>query len=539
MKKVLQFIAIGSFMLFIISGVFAAEINEQEIKSVGSESIVFTNYTGPHKVINSIEEIKGIGESVAKSLAGRNHGITKDGKYTVLRAADDSPEGLNADILILSPTAGVDHINNLRRIISAYLVVTWGYSEKDADILATYITVYNAVYRGDLAYFQKKYKQVVVNHLRNDIVGLSTNYKDWPGKTQIVIPFGDSVDTSVISDKKVIDNMREEEDRSVDTRKGMVEIKEKEADKATEEAQQAQKEATVAKKEADEAKSIAKEEAVKSQQATKEAEEAKKIAEENPDDKEAQKVAEEKAEVAEKQAEVAEKAKEEAEEKAEVAQNLSEKATASQAEADKKRSEAQSERTEIAKDQQQNIEDAQKKASMNTTYGLQVTDKVEMLSKLVLVNREDGSVVKSSPVTVIRNRVVYPEGQSFIAIAGKALSLPTSNEAIKLVTLDKDAMTISSQCDEIVSPLSVLVEDSGYYYCVIQVENDPNWYVGKYSSDLKLQAKSAVTVLQQTPIMVSGDTVCVTDVNERLRILSVSDLTLISTKTPELDVDAK
>lgn len=540
MKKSIKFFAISCILFIIFPCLFANELNESEIKSVGANSIVFTNYTGPHKIINTIEEIKNIGRFVAKNLEGKTEGATLDGKYKVIRCQDDSVKNsLDADILILSENAGVDHITNLRRIISAFLVSSWNYSEKDADILATYITVYNAVYRGDLEYFKTKYKEVVTKNLVSNKVGLSTNYIDWPGNTQIVIPIGSitSVDTSVISDKKVIDNMREEEDRSVDTRKGMVDIKEKEADEAEQKAQEAQKQATTAKKEAEDAKQKVSEENEKLKETQKEAEDAKQKASENPDDKEAQQKASEKEQEVKEQEKKVEEAKEEAKEAEQKAEDLSQKATESQSEADKKRSEAQNERTEIAKDQQKNLEDAQKLANMNTAYGLQVTDKIEMLSKLVLVNTDDGTIVKSSPVTLIRNRIVYPEGDGFVAIAGKAISLPNSNEAIKLVILDKENMEIINQSNEVVSPLSVLVENNNNYYCVIQVEGDTNWYVGKFNKDLQLLAKSSITVWQQTPIMVDGNTICVTDNTDKLRVLSVTDLSLIGGSVN--DVNAK
>ena len=73
-----------------------------------------------------------------------------------------------ADILFIGKDATVDHIKNLRRIISAYLSSAYGYSEKDADTLAVFITVYNAVYRGQYDVYNSKYKAVVVKNLSQD-----------------------------------------------------------------------------------------------------------------------------------------------------------------------------------------------------------------------------------------------------------------------------------------------------------------------------------------------------------------------------------
>lgn len=546
MKKVNRLFALFCFLL-VGQFLFALEVNKTEIQSAGGEdAIVFINYTGPHKVINTVEEIKGLGRKPAKNLTVGTSGTTTDGKYTVIRAVDSSEkQGLDADIIILSPSAGVDHIVNLRRIISAYLETSYNYNEADASTLATFITVYNAVYRGNLEAFQKKYKQVVLKYLTANIVGLSTNYEDWPGKTQIVIPISDpngetisTIDTSVISDKKVVENLQNEDDKSVDVRKDMVDIKEREADDATEKAQQAQKDSVAAKNEADEAKKKQAEEEAKQKQAEADAEKAKKDAElaqkkaeENPDDKEAQKEAEEKQVVAEEKKQEADEQKEKAEEQAKIAEEKSKEAdeksaeaTEKQTTADKKRSEAQTERTDIAKDQQDLLKEAEQKQSIKTSYGLKITDKANLLSTLVLVNVADGSIVKESPVTVIRGRIVYPAGSSFIAVAGKTDNPAGSNAAIKLVTLDQSKMEIITESTEIVAPQSVLVESAGYYYVVIQDGTNPNWILGKYSNDLKLQAKSEIAVLPETPVMIKDDTVCVTGVDGLIKVLGVADL---------------
>ena len=521
MKKLYRLFILTCIFIFAIQGLFAAEqLDEDEIKTVQPDQVVFINYTGPHKIINTIEEIKDIGRGLARNSKDSTTGYVGDNKYQIIKCYDPSTnQGLDADILVLGDNCGVDHITNLRRIITAYLETAWGYSERDANTLATYVTVYNAVYRGNLSYFQKKYKSVVTDNLTAGKCGLALNYTDWPGKTQIVIPVMDpnaqglgAVDTSVISDKKVVENMREEDDRSVDTRKDMVDIKEREADQAQEKAQTAQKEATTAKKEAEAAKKEA-------DTAQKEAEAAQKKADANPDDKKAQETAQEKKAEAEEKAAVAEEKKAAAEEK-------SQEASTAQAEADKKRTEAQEERSEIAKDQQANLNDA--KANANSTYGLRITDRAEMLSELVLVNKDNGNIIKESPVTVLRNRSVIQDGDKFIAIAGKAVTLPNANQAIKLVQLDSKNMEIQLESEEIVSPVSVLEENAGNYYCVIKDGDTSNWLIGKYSKELKLLAKSTVNVVPESPIMINSDAVVVTGSDNALKILSPKDLSLMT-----------
>ena len=494
----------------------ALEVNQPELESVGKDTIEFINYTGPHTVINTKDEIAGIGSALGEKVApnvANKYETGDNNKYYVIHAVDSSvTTGLDADILILGKNANVDHIKNLRSIISSYLVSAYGYSKADADTLAVFITVYNAVYRNDLDTYKSKYKEVVTKNLTKENCGISVNYKDWAGKTQLVIPLLNpvdgglsTIDTTIISDSTVIESMQEEDERGVDERKNLVDIKEREADVAQEEAKEAQKEATVAKQEVTQ---------------------AKEELEKNPTDSRVQEAVKE----AEKKVEEAEEKVEEAvakvEEKVEEAEKKAEEAKEAQSFADKKLSEAQTERSEIATDQQKNIADAKAEAKMVTTYGLQLVDSSNLLSKLVFLDVETGKIVKSSPVQVIRNRSIVSTGNGFAAIAGEDSG---ENQAIRLVILDSENLEIVSQTEEDVAPNAVLVSADNYLYTV--VKSTSGFVVAKYSNDLRLQAKSTLKVMETTPITVTDKGIVVTDSYGAVKLLSKSDLSTISTQT--------
>lgn len=515
--------------LFVLCNIFALEVNESELRGV-NDTVEFINYTGPHKVIDSASAIKSIGTGLGNTITpSKSSTAGNRNKYYVVHAVDASETGkLDADILFIGRDATVDHIKNLRRIISGYLQAAYGYSEKDADTLAVFVTVYNAVYRGKYDIYQKKYKTVVTDNLSSSNCGLSVNYKDWPGKSEIVIPLYDvnggisTVDTSVISDSKVVDSMKEDDDRNVDARKDMVDLKEREADNANEKAQAAQKEAVQEQKELDEKKQEADEAKKEAEEAQKKADEAKKAAEENPDDKQAQKEAEE----AQKEAD---QAKQEAEEKQQAADEQQKKVDEAKQEAkeqqefaDKKQTEAQNERKEIAEDQQVVQEKQLAEERMQTEYGIIIVDEKDMLSRLVKFNTTNGDIVRRSPVSVIRNRIVYQDGDQFVAVAGEN----TGNGTIKLVLIDQENMEITRESNEILAEDSVLVKDGNNYYCVI--DDNGKWVVGKYDSSLTLLLKSNVAVKSETPITVTPSGVVVTDPDGQLRLLSASDLSAIT-----------
>ena len=530
MKKSFLFLALS---LLLAGGIFALEVNQPELTSTGDTTIEFINYTGPHKVIDSVATIRLIGSGLGKQIAvdpTKSAATNKNAKYWVVHAVDENETGkLDADILFVGADATVDHINNLRRIISAYLVSAYGYSEKDADTIAVFITVYNAVYRGKLDTFKSKYKNVVINNLSSANCGLSVNYKDWPGKSEIVIPLYDvkngglsTVETSVISDSSVVDSMKEDDDKNVESRKEMVDIKEREADEASEKAKEAQKKAVTEQKKLEEEKKKTDTAKKEAKEAEKKADEKQKKADENPNDKKAQEEAKEAKKQAEEKKQEAEDQQKKQDEQQAKTDEAKEEAKEQQARADKKENEAQNERKEIAKDQAEVQKKEAAQARMSTEFGIILSDEANMLSRLVKFNIENGEVVKNSPVAQIRNRTVYKEGDEFIAIAGEN----SKKGAVKLVTISPDTLEISAESDNEIAEDSVLVQDGSEYYCV--VSDGGKFYLAKFGGDLGLKLKSQIQVKSGTPVTVTDSGIVVTDSNGRLRLLDKKDLSVIS-----------
>lgn len=543
---------------------FAISVDQPEIESAGgANTVVFRNYTGPQQVINTVAEIKAIGGGLGNSISSSVETSATAGqanRYQVIHVVDPSETGkLDADIFIIGRGATVDHIDNVRRIVSGYLESAYGYSTRDADTLATFVTVYNAVYRGNLNYYQSKYKDAVTKNLSSDFAGIATDYQQWPGRTQMVIPLSDvngglsTVDTSIISDRDVIKSMQEDDDKNIDTRKDMVDIKEREADNAQDKANKAQQKATdenaklkeqqnksnQANRNAQEAQKKADNAQKNATNAQKKADNAQKNANANPNDKNAQQKAaqaQKEADDAKKQADNAQKEADNAqknateqnkktEEQSQKASDASKEAEDAQNKADTKRSEAQEERSKIAKDQQEIIRKNAQNENADIVYGLKNVDDLGQTSEIIKMNAKNGSVIKESPVTVIRSRTAYEDGDNFVAIAGTNFG----NGAVKLVLLDKENLEIQAQSAETLSELSVLVEDGGNYYCVVQ--NGSNYYVAKYNNKLDKLLQSPVAVKPATPITVTSKGVLVCASSGNPAILKTDDLTLIGEGT--------
>lgn len=530
---------------------FAAGVNQSELETTGSTQIQFENYTGPHSVIETVEAIRGIGTNLGKQVAVKpdESGVfDKNAKYSVIHIVDPADKTkLDADILVINENATVDHITNLRRIIAAYLSAAYGYSERDASTLATFVTVYNAVYRQNLNAFSQKYKDKVVSELTQDKCGLSTKWNEWPGKSQIVIPLNDvtagisTVDTSVISDKNVISNMQEDDGKNIDDRKQMVDIKEREAEQASQSAQESAKEAADAKQQLDtekdklqQAQQQQQEAQQKADEAQKQADQAKQEAQANPGNAQAQQKADEaqkQADQAKQEADKATQNVQQQQEKTEQAQQVvdekRQEAQNDQAFADKKQNEAQSERQEISKDQQQVIREEAAMAKTPTVIGLRIVNTSNSLSAMVKMNAETGAVMKQSPVTVIRGRtILYVGSQDFdgekkdayMAICGEN----SKNGAVKLCLIDTETMEIQKESTETIAEDSVLVQNGSDYYCIIK--DGSNFYLGKFDSQLNLKLRSTVALMSSTPVTVTSSGIAVTQANGQIILLKEGTL---------------
>ena len=197
----------------------SGEPKPAEAEPENLEDVEFINYTGPNDVIDSVSAIRAIGAELGKQIVQEEaSSLGNRNRYSVVHAVSTEEENslLDADVFFIGSDASVDHITNLRRIISAYIEAAYSYSEENADNLAVYITAYNAVYRGHYDVFQAKYKSIVMENLTNKDCGLSKNYAEWPGHSQIVIPLKKEggkyfVDDSVFNDRNVIAYMNDGE----------------------------------------------------------------------------------------------------------------------------------------------------------------------------------------------------------------------------------------------------------------------------------------------------------------------------------------
>jgi hypothetical protein len=518
--------------IFVIAPAVFGQVNQEELGNLGP--VEFINYEGPYTRIETRAQIRAIGYSVGVMVRNGQNSAGGSGRYFVIHSvsAADGPK-LDADIFGLGVDVGVDHIRNLRVIVQGYLEAAYEYSERDAALLAEYITIYNAVYRGDIKYFESRYKKAVMDNVTQEKAGLSIRYDEWPGRTLIVIPLGavstplNSIDTTSISDSRVTEQLRQEPDRSVDSRKDMVELKERQSGEAEQQAA-VQREAIQEEEArvAEQRQQAAQERQQAVQERQQAVQEQQQIAEERQQpgaDQQAldqrQQEAEQREQAAEQKEQAAEQKQQEAEQKQQELEQQKEEAEQTQQYAEQKAEEAQQDRQGIAQDQQVLINQETAPPPPDGVLGASIITPTASLGRVVKVNPDNGQEVKRSVLNTVNARSVTLVDGRIIAIAGEN----RGNGAIRLVEIAADTLEMAKQGDDDIAPNSLLWADGGDLYAI--TTSGGNLYLTRFNTDLVRQARSSVTVHPFAAVTFAGGFVATQRADGTAVLLNSQDLT--------------
>jgi hypothetical protein len=495
-------------VIFTVTAVMGyAQVNRDELQDL--PPVVFINYEGPHSRLDTREEIRQIGVGLGRQISDSERGnaatlasLTVEQKktysykfeagalsrYFVIHCVSGQ-EGnkIDADILGLGVDTAVDHIRNLRVIIQGYLQTGYNYSERDAALLAEYITIYNAVYRGNWDYFTNRYKTQVMNNLTKDKAGLSIRYDEWPGRTLIVIPLGfgglSSIDTSTITDQKVIEEMRKEDDQGLPQRREMVNLMERESEKAEQQARTQR-------------------ESIK--------EDEKQIAQERQQIQEDQQQGKITQEEARKAQDDLNKREEEVDQRKEEAKKLEDFA-------EKKSEEAQEQRQEIAKDQQNAI--AQDTSGV---YGVTIEKTTPTtMGRVVRLNATTGSEMKRSPLDSTHVRTVAFIGGRILAVAGEN----KGQGAVRLIELNPSNLEMARQGNDDIKSGSLLWINGNDLYAIVTDLAKNQCYIGRFNTNLELQAKSVVKVHPESAVTIQQGKLLTQREDGSALVLNAADLT--------------
>lgn len=484
----------------------AQEVAEDEF--LGTGPIEFTHFTGEYDHINTLEEIQGIGRSLASTTDIFQSGKSRYGHFLLAHSYQpEIPDGLDGDILILTQSSGVDHVRNIRHIIAGFLEDAYGYNYDRAYVLAEFLTYYNAVHYQDIAHFNQKYKPGVMEHLTPDRCGMSRIYSEWPGRARIVIPLRNpnqeglsSVDTSIISDEEVIDEMQLEEDANLDVRKDMVEIRE-------EENRQEQEQLEEKREEVQEEQQIVEEEL----QELEEKEATEELTEEEEERRD---------ELVERQEELQEREEQIEEE---------------QEELDQRTEEVLDERDEIARDENRQIDegrDSNEPSEQESVFvGQEEEGPVPMhffhysgnengvpFGSIFLYDLQSGNKTSESTVTTLYGREYTQYNALFLGI-GKS----RNSGEVHLMLIDKENLGLLKESTVGVHPGSrIEIDQSNRIFAISEL--DGTYYLARFNEDLELDLRSSQPVDPFTDILFYNGKIFVQDERGAMVELNIQSL---------------
>jgi hypothetical protein len=321
-----------------------------------------------------------------------------------------------------------------------------------------------------------------------------------------------AIDTSIITDPAVVDKMREDEDRGIPSRQGMVELKEREAD-AAEAAAAKLREAAAAEERriaVDKERVAAEERRLAAEKAQLDAEAA---AARTPAERAA--VDEKQAELERREAELAERKEALDESSAALAENKAAAADAAEF-AERKAVEAQQERESIAADQRDLIGVAQAKAAETGVLAVRLTGQSTPRGTIVKVNPGSGATLQTSPL----NQVA---GRTLTFIGGKTLAVAASGGKSRLVEVDPSTLqTIKEGADELNGDTQIWVSGSDLYAIV---QSGGKNYLARFDVNLVKQAQSAAVVHPWAAPAFQGDKIITQNERGAIIFLNQSNLT--------------
>ncbi|MEJ5362937.1 MAG: P83/100 family protein [Spirochaetota bacterium] len=552
--------------VFLIAFILNAAALEVAIDEIRTQPVVFINYQGAYKKADSLQDIENIG----KSLAGNsnNTGIIRFGmKYSLINAiSEDEPEKFSATIFSIDKKARVGHIDIIRKILSAYLQEKYGYLPQHAKAIALFLTYYNAIYRGNIDYFSSKYKSIVMKYINRNNAGISTKYYEWPGATKMLIPLTeqpqkgklDSIQIDVISDKKIKQEIRKE-DKNIQARKDMVDLKEKiltqqkadlgkskdkllqettklEEEKKSieakkEELQQTEKEIHKLKEEIKKEPSSEKQNVLKKdietkeQQLEKEKEDIKKKEEELV--KKESEILDKKKTISEKEKLLTEKEKALEKEKEEIAADEIKKSPPIEKELVKKLEKKEKELDERedklrSKELDQNI-------YADKLYYLKIKEYLQdghYNNEMVMIDPASRKILFKSPEKNICGSRYDIFSGGVVVITHKG----SHSIGHRLTLLDRNSLEAKIYGSDNIFWRSFIIIKDGFIYAIV-IENG-KFYLGRFDTNLKMVAKSSEEVNENTFISFWNNYIYINRVDKTIMVLDKETLTLIDTIKP-------
>jgi hypothetical protein len=223
-------IFLSLFLFFTFTSLLIAEpkntLGESEVK--GSPKTDFINRSTNRADTSTRRKNFRLGAKLASKITEKPDKVHSVEGFAVQRVSSTDPQKFGADVLTVGEDVQYGHIHSLMRVISSYIENSFEYSTEDSELIAKYVLYYNAFHRKDKPYFTEKFEQGLVSILDDKNIGISRNYKNWAGSSQLIIPLENRGGSGKSTKNDItLDELENEVNKIIDKNKAKPEEKKK------------------------------------------------------------------------------------------------------------------------------------------------------------------------------------------------------------------------------------------------------------------------------------------------------------------------
>lgn len=557
-----------NIILFFVYIIFTKLLMSQENPKIAEEAIKgdpiqFINRNNRVVDLKTQQQQINLGSEIAKALTKNN--VVNRNNITTKRFFDPKLENYGADVIILNEKANYGHINAIERILIGYLQTAFEYKFNQAKTLSEMIVYYNARLRQNQKIIEESYAKDVLENIELKKAGIDRHYKNWAGKTQLLIPLRKNIvrpeqtdlDRKEIQDiiekDKTIPEQKKEELKKIDEerkKEDAKKIEEKEKEIIKKEDEIKKQEEKIKKEETNIQKQL--------QDTNKKLEELRKDPEKNKEQikeeekkvqelQEQQKKVEEKKEEIKKQEQIVQEEKKQVEEqKKQQEQDTSRKEEQKQQETDKQ---TVSKIEQLEKEKEELKKELEKKEQVSENV---INEKIVFLKVLRFVegghyNNELWLVDPNKDDTLFRGSFTNICSRTFLTVEKIGIFVigyegsSHSQTPHYLYLLDAEKLNVKAKSKEQIMFNAFLIYKDNKIYTIEQINDQ--YYLARFNEKLELDARSSNPIHPHSEITFYKDKIYLTGTEKSnqipIQVYSRNDLKLLKIIEPEQKTTSK
>ncbi len=552
-KKVFIFLVL---FVLILESLFSQENPRVAEEALKVEPIRFINRNNLPVDPKTQELQIRLGNQLANEVLKNNQ--AQINQIIIKRYFDPNLENFGADVIILTEKTNFGHINSIERVIMGYLQTAFEYNFNQSKTLSELVVYYNARLRQNFNLIQASYSKDVLDNIDLKKAGIDRSYKNWSGKTQILIPLRKNI---VRLDKTDLD--RKEIQILIEQDKTIPESKKEELKKIDEERKKEdikkieEKEKEILKKEeqikTEQEKITKQEETIKKelQDTNKKLEELKKDPEKNKEqiketEKKVQELQNQSQKIEQKKEEIKKQEEAVQQEKKELQEQKQQQIQQTTRQEEKKQEEKQpaSKIEQLEKEKEQLKKELEKKEQLSENV---INEKIVFLKVLRFVegghfNNELWMLDPNKDDVLFRGSFTNICSRTFLAVDNIGIFVigyegsSHSQSPHYLYLLDPEKLEVKSKSKEQIMFNSFIIYRDNKIYTIEQ--NKDQYYLVRFNEKLELDARSSNPIHPHSEITFFKDKIYLTGSEKSsqvpIQVYSRNDLKLLKIIEPEL-----